>query len=272
MVTCALPYVNYIPHVGHLAGCHLPGDIFSRFQKLLGNDCIYIGGTDEHGTPTSVQAQKLGVSPKKLCDTFYKEHKKIYDWFLIGYDNFSRTSRQIHHKTTQNFFLKIQKNGYVDEKTVELAYCKTCKRTLPDRYVNGKCYYCGYENARGDQCESCTKVMDVKKMKNLRCAICNSKPIFQKQRHLFIKLDRLSPKLKQLISKQTHWSPRQLCDYLRDEYGIVYKSRQSYYDILHEAKVSWKKSQKQNSQGDPEEILGTREAIKKNTGGTTPDH
>lgn len=206
VVTCALPYVNNIPHVGNIVGSHLPGDIFARYLKLRKLNVIYIGGSDEHGTPTTVTAQKLGITPQQLTNKLYEVHKQIYNWLNIGYDNFSRTSKKIHHKTTQQFYKKIEQNGYVKEKTIKLPYCETCKRTLPDRYVEGQCPHCKAEKARGDQCDNCTKLLDPQQLIKPYCTICGKTPTFKNQKHLFLDLKKLEPKIKKWIENQKHWN------------------------------------------------------------------
>lgn len=206
LVTAALPYVNNIPHIGNIVGSHLPADIFARFMRILNYDVTFIGGADEHGTPAEVSANKKGISPKELCDYYYEIHKKIYEWFDISYDNFSRTSKEIHHKITQQFFMEIYKNGYIKEGRISLPYCENCKRVLPDRYVNGICPFCGYENARGDQCENCGKMLNPTELKNPKCAICGNTPKIIEKEHLFFDLKKLKQELKEWIeSKEGIW-------------------------------------------------------------------
>lgn len=206
LITAALPYVNNVPHCGNIVGSHLPADIFSRFCRLKGYDTLFIGGTDEHGTPIIIAAQKRGMSPQELSDYFYKIHKEIYDWFNFKYDNFSRTSREVHHQTSQEFFLKIYKAGYILEKELKLPFCLSCQRFLPDRYIEGICPHCSYESARGDQCENCGRVLDPIELKEPRCATCGSQDIeFRKTKHLFLDLRKLSDKLKSWIESNKHW-------------------------------------------------------------------
>jgi len=209
LVTCALPYVNNVPHIGNIVGSHLPADIFARFCRLLGHEIIFIGGSDEHGTPIEVAAEKLGVTPKELCDKYYEVHKEIYSWLDISYDNFSRTSLPEHHKTTREFFMKIYEHGYISEGKLRLPYCENCNRVLPDRYVEGTCPRCGYENARGDQCERCSALLNPDELIDARCVICGGKPIMKEIKHLFLNLDKLQPELKDWIeSKRGIWSPQ----------------------------------------------------------------
>lgn len=207
LITCALPYVNNVPHIGNIAGSHLPADIFARYCRLAGYETVFIGGSDEHGTPTEVASAKLGVKPRELCDSYYEVHSRIYEWLEISYDNFSRTSRRVHHETTAEFFKKVYENGYVTEGTLHLPYCGHDRRFLPDRYVEGICPICGYTAARGDQCESCSTLLNPDELKEPRCALCGNTPVFKETKHLFLKLDKLEPELKKWIEgKRGIWS------------------------------------------------------------------
>ncbi|MBI4447916.1 methionine--tRNA ligase [Candidatus Woesearchaeota archaeon] len=206
LVTAALPYTNNVPHIGNIVGSHLPADIFARYCRLMGYDTVFIGGTDEHGTATEITAQKYGVTPKRVCDFFYSIHKQIYEWFEISYDNFSRTSNPTHHKFSQEFFKKVYENKFMVEKELDLPYCKVCAKYLSDRFIEGVCPSCGYEKAKGDQCESCSRILDPIKLKNPSCAVCGSEKIeFKKVKHLFLDLEKLSPKLEAWIKKQDMW-------------------------------------------------------------------
>ncbi len=205
LVTAALPYVNNIPHLGHIVGSHLPADIFARFSRLRGYDTLFVGGSDENGTPSEIAAESIGIDIATFCAKLHKEHKKIYDWFNISYDNFSRTSSEIHHKITQEFFLEVYKKGFISKGKLSLFFCENDKRFLPDRYVEGTCAKCGYEHANGDQCEKCTAVIDVKQLHDPKCRICGKQPIIRESDHLFFKLDMLSDKLESWIRSNSHW-------------------------------------------------------------------
>lgn len=206
LITSALPYTNNVPHVGNIVGSHLPADIFARYCRAIGYDTVFIGGTDEHGTATEIAAQIHNLTPKQLCDFFYKIHKEIYDWFEISYDNFSRTSKPIHYKTTQEFFKEIYKKGYVSEEELDLPFCLKCQRQLADRYIEGTCPYCSHDRARGDQCEKCGNLLEPTNLKNPYCAVCKSKNIeFRKSKHLFLNLDKLSTKIEKWVKSNKHW-------------------------------------------------------------------
>ncbi|MEM0481220.1 MAG: methionine--tRNA ligase [Candidatus Aenigmatarchaeota archaeon] len=202
LVTAALPYVNNLPHLGNIAGSHLPADIYAKFLKLLGKDVIFVGGTDEHGSPIEIAALKQNKNPKDLCNELYEIHKKIYNWLRIDYDIFSRTSNKTNHELTQYIFKKLYENGYIFEQIQELPYCENCKRFLPDRYVEGICPYCKYEKARGDQCENCGRLLDPKDLIEPKCAICGNKPIFKESKHLFLDLRKFEKRLKKWIEKK----------------------------------------------------------------------
>lgn len=205
LVTAALPYTNNLPHVGNVAGSHLPADIYQKLLRLFGYDVIFIGGTDEHGSPIEIAARNEKTTPKELCDKYHELHKKIYEWLDIEYDNFSRTSNRVNHEMTQYIFKKLYENGFIFEDIMTLPYCEFDKMFLPDRYVIGTCKYCGYEKARGDQCENCGKLLDPKDLIEPKCIVCNNRPIFKESKHLFLDLRKLEKKLAKWISKKKYW-------------------------------------------------------------------
>jgi len=205
LVLCALPYTNGIPHIGNIVGSHLPADIFARFCRLKGYETLFIGGTDENGAPTEIVARELKISPKKLTDILHEIHKQIYEWLYISYDYFSRTSSLTHHKVTQEFFKKLYRREYISKKNLIMPYCEKDKLFLPDRYVEGKCPYCGYEHAHGDQCEKCTKLLDPDKLIDPKCKICGNKPVFKETKHLFFKLNKLEKKIEKWIESNRKW-------------------------------------------------------------------
>lgn len=207
LITSALPYVNNVPHLGNIIGAVLSADVFARFCRSFGHDIIYICGTDEHGTATETKALEEGVTPKQICDKYYKIHKKVYDWFNISFDDFGRTSTKEQTELTQDIFLKLQKNGFIVEDIVEQLYCEKCNKFLADRFVEGTCPYCDYEDARGDQCDNCSRMLNAVELKNPRCRVCSSTPVIRKTEHLFIDLPKLKPKLLKWIDESSkNWS------------------------------------------------------------------
>ncbi|MGA2665241.1 MAG: methionine--tRNA ligase [Nitrososphaerales archaeon] len=205
LVCCALPYTNAVPHVGNIVGSHLPADIFARYCRLKGYETLFVGGADENGTPTEVAALELKVSTQRLTDVFYEVHRRIYDWFEISYDNFSRTSLPVHHRTTQDFFLNIYGKGFISAGTLTLPYCENDRLFLADRYVQGTCPVCGYAFARGDQCENCATLLEPAQLIDPRCKIDGSTPVFRDSENLFLELGKLEGDLKAWIDSNGHW-------------------------------------------------------------------
>lgn len=196
LVTSALPYVNNIPHLGNLIQV-LSADVYSRFCRLRGYDTLYVCGTDEYGTATETKAQEEGKTPRELCDYYNAIHNDIYRWFNIAFDYFGRTSTPQQTEVTQSIFLDLERNGHIKEHVIEQLYCATCGRFLADRYVRGVCPSCGYEDARGDQCEHCGKLLDPTELKSPRCSSCGAQPEIRETRHLYIDLPGILPAYEQ---------------------------------------------------------------------------
>jgi methionyl-tRNA synthetase len=198
LITAALPYVNNIPHLGNIIQ-DLSGDAFARYCRLAGHETLYICGTDEYGTATETKALEEGVTPRALCDRYHAVHADIYRWFDISFDRFGRTSVPVHTEITQHIFTKLHENGYIIERTLQQPYCERCARFLADRYVLGTCPHCRYADARGDQCESCGKLLDPAELVDPRCSVCGARPVIRETRHLFIDLVKGLPRLRNWI-------------------------------------------------------------------------
>ncbi len=208
LVTSALPYVNNVPHLGNLIQV-LSADVFARWCRIYGYETLYICGTDEYGTATETRAMEEGISPQELCDRYYKIHKEIYDWFGIAFDNFGRTSRPIHTEITQSLFLDNEKAGYLLEEESNQIYCPDKDMFLADRFVRGTCPYCGYKEARGDQCENCGKLLDPTDLIAPYSPICPGELTVRPTRHLYIDLPSIKPLLQEWVEKtsvQGFWS------------------------------------------------------------------
>ena len=200
LITSALPYVNNIPHLGNLIQV-LSADVYARYCRLQGYDTLYVCGTDEYGTATETKALEEGITPRELCDRYYKVHAEVYEWFNIAFDSFGRTSTPKHTKITQGIFLGLDSNGYIKEKTEEQTYCENCDRFLADRYVRGTCPHCGYAEARGDQCESCGKLLDPTDLVEPRCGVCGTTPVVRETSHLYIDLPAIRPRLEEWMDR-----------------------------------------------------------------------
>jgi methionyl-tRNA synthetase len=200
LITSALPYINNVPHLGNLIQV-LSADAFARFCRLRGYDTLYVCGTDEYGTATETRAAVEGISPRELCDRYYSIHAGIYEWFHIAFDKFGRTSTSIQTEIVQDIFRKLDAGGYIAERTIEQLHCESCGRFLADRYVRGTCPHCGYTEARGDQCESCGKLLDPTDLKEPRCSSCGSTPALKPTKHLYIDLPKLKDRLEAWIGE-----------------------------------------------------------------------
>jgi methionyl-tRNA synthetase len=200
LITSALPYVNNIPHLGNLIQV-LSADVFARFCRQYGYETLYVCGTDEYGTATETRAIQEGVTPKELCDHYNKIHTDIYDWFNIAFDEWGRTSTPEQTEIVQHIFNECDRAGFIREQEIEQLFCESCDRFLADRYVHGECPHCGYEHARGDQCEDCGKLLDPTDLVNPRCGTCSAEPHLKSTRHLYIDLPRALPKLQKWMDK-----------------------------------------------------------------------
>ncbi|MDD3263548.1 MAG: methionine--tRNA ligase [Candidatus Nanoarchaeia archaeon] len=201
LITSALPYVNNVPHLGNLIGCVLSADVFARFSRLMGHDVLYVCGTDEHGTATEAKAIEENLTPKQICDKYHKIHDQIYKWMQISFDAFGRTSDKEHHEITTEIFKRIYDNGFIIKKTEEKVYCPTCQKFLADRFVYGTCPHCGYQDARGDQCDNCGKLLNPEELKEPKCKTCQTTPIMKETEHLYITLDKMQKDIQDFFDK-----------------------------------------------------------------------
>ncbi len=203
LVTSALPYANGPLHLGHIAGAYLPADIYVRYQRLKGRDVLFICGSDEHGVPITVTADKEGVTPQEVVDRYHDINKTSFEKLGIAFDNYSRTSLPIHHKTAQEFFTELNNQGDLIVKDSEQFYSEKSKRFLPDRYVEGTCPHCGYDRARGDQCDKCGKWLEPKELINPRSKIDGSKPILKETQHWYFPMGRFAEEWKRWFESKT---------------------------------------------------------------------
>ena len=199
LVCAAWPYINAIPHLGTLIGSVLSADVFARYLRLKGEDVVYVSGSDEHGTPIEVEAIRRNISPKEYTDKMHEIVSDLFKKWGISFDNYTRTENPIHIEFVRGIYKKIEKNGYVFTKIQQLPYCPNCKRFLPDRFVEGVCPYCGYEKARGDQCDNCGRLLEPIQLVNSHCVICGATPEIRETKHWFFNLSAFQDKLKEYI-------------------------------------------------------------------------
>ncbi len=205
LVTAALPYANGPIHLGHLAGAYLPADIYVRYQRLKGRDVLYICGSDEHGVPITITAEKEGITPQQVVDKYHYMNKESFERFGMSFDNYSRTSLPLHHQTAQEFFLELYKKGILKEKTTKQLYCENDRMFLADRYVEGICPVCGSPGARGDQCEKCGSWLEQTDLIEPKCKICGSTPVIRDTSHWYLPLGEFQKRLEEWMETKTDW-------------------------------------------------------------------
>ncbi len=201
LVTSALPYVNGPIHLGHLSGAYLPADIYVRYKRLKGDDILYICGSDEHGVPITISADKESVKPQVIIDRYHEINKKAFEQFGMSFDNYSRTSLPVHHETAKEFFLEFYNRGLLIEKKSNQFYDEQAKMFLPDRYVEGTCPKCGYEQARSDECENCGSLYDPSELINPVSKITGKTPSLKETSHFYFPLGKYQPALEKYINE-----------------------------------------------------------------------
>ena len=207
LVAVAWPYANGSIHIGQLAGPYIPADIFARYHRLKGNEVLMVSGSDSHGTPVTLKAEARGVSPEEV---FLQYHTEFLDnWKRLGitFDLFTSTHTDNHAAVAQDMFLTLQKNGYIYKDTMMQPYCEADKRFLADRYVEGTCPHCGFEGARGDQCDSCGRILDPQDLVNMTCRLCGGSLVIRETEHFFLKLSAFQDRLLEWVQAQKHWRP-----------------------------------------------------------------
>lgn len=207
LVAIAWPYSNGPFHIGHFAGAYLPGDTFARFQRLRGNEVLMVSGSDMHGTPTLVRAEKEGVSPEAVALRYHAVNKEAFERLGCSYDLYTHTHTVVHEKTVQELFLALLENGCIRRRTEEGPYCPKHRRFLPDRYLVGTCPHCGFDQARGDECDHCGRPLEPRELRSPRCSLCDTPAEFRPSEHFYLELDRLQPGLAEYLAHQSHWRP-----------------------------------------------------------------
>jgi len=206
-VTAALPYANGGLHIGHIAGCYLPADIYVRYLRLKGRDVVFICGSDEHGVPITIRARKENSTPQEIVDKYHTLMKRTFEEFGISFSIYSRTSSPIHHKTASDFFLNLYNKGGFTESVTEQYYDEKVGQFLADRYITGTCPNCGNPNAYGDQCERCGTSLSPLDLKNPVSALSGEKPVLRATKNWFLPLDKLQPQIESYVNSHSDWKP-----------------------------------------------------------------
>ena len=202
LITSALPYINGIKHLGNMVGSMLPADVYSRYLRQRGHEVLYICATDEHGTPAELAAKEQGIPVAEFCAQAHDAQKAVYDGFALAFDYFGRSSSEQNVEITQHFARRLNENGFIEERAIRQVYSPADGRFLPDRYVEGTCPHCGYDKARGDQCENCTRVLDPTDLIDPRSAISGSTELeVRETKHLFLLQSKLQHEVEEWVSR-----------------------------------------------------------------------
>lgn len=207
LVTSALPYANGPLHLGHLAGAYLTADLYVRYKRLTGAEVAYICGSDEHGVPITIAAEKEGVNPQDIVDRFHEMNKKTFSEFGISFDYYGRTSSNVHHETSQEIFTHLYDKGFFKKKTEQQLYDSKADMFLPDRYVKGTCPNCGFEEAYGDQCENCGTSLSPTELISPLSALSGEKPELKETEHWYMPLGDIQPKFEKWLNTRENWKP-----------------------------------------------------------------
>lgn len=205
LVTAALPYANGPVHIGHLAGCYLPADIYVRYLRLNKKDVLFICGSDEHGVPITIKAKKEGITPQQVVDKYHKIMSDAFNAFGISFDIYSRTSNKTHHETAAGFFKVLYDKGVFTEEITQQYFDETANQFLADRYIMGTCPICSNENAYGDQCERCGSTLNATDLIHPHSTLSGATPILKETKNWFLPLDKLSPKILDYIEHHKDW-------------------------------------------------------------------
>lgn len=199
----AWPYANGSLHLGRIAVL-LPGDILARYHRLMGDEVVFLSGTDCHGTPVTMKAKEEGLTPLEISNKYHKEFKNGFNKLGFSFDIFEKTHSDFHEEKVKEFILDLYQKGYIYEKTIEQTYCEKCNEFLLDRYIEGKCPYCG-GYATGDQCEECSEIIEIDELIDKRCKACKSEPVVKETKHLFFALSNFENDVRRLVIRQHGW-------------------------------------------------------------------
>jgi len=201
----AWPYANGPLHLGHVAGAYLPADIFARYHRLKGNEVLMVSGSDQHGTPITIRAERESITPQEVVDRYHRQFVDCWQKLGISFDLFTTTGTLNHSQVTHDIFLGLLKDGYIYKDEMLQAYCPKCQRSLPDRYLEGTCPHCGFTKARGDECDDCGKPINPSDLKDLRCYLCSTTPRFESSEHFFLRLSSFQDELASWVKDKAYW-------------------------------------------------------------------
>lgn len=206
LITAALPYANGYIHLGHCAGAYLPADLYARYARLRGHEVLFLCGSDEHGAPITIAAEQEGISPKELVERYHRANAEAFSRFGVSFDYYGRTTDPLHYEFAQNFFRVLLQRGYLEQREEEQFYDEDAGMFLPDRYVEGTCPQCGYEAARGDQCDRCGAYYSQLELRNPRSRITGKPPVVRRTVHWYFLLSRFQQALEHYIEgKSAEW-------------------------------------------------------------------
>jgi methionyl-tRNA synthetase len=205
LVSVAWPYANSPLHLGHLAGCYISPDIFARYHRLRGNHVLMVSGSDTHGTPITVSAEQQGITPNEVIERYHTSFLETFVGLGISFDLFTHTNTENHWAVTTDMFSRLRERGYIYSETMQVLYCDQDRRFLADRYVEGVCPFCGFEDARGDQCDRCGKPLDALELVRPRCKFCGHTPRVRETEHFFLDLAQFNEPLKAWVADKTYW-------------------------------------------------------------------
>ncbi|MHB1434978.1 MAG: methionine--tRNA ligase [Thermoplasmata archaeon] len=206
-VGVAWPYANGPVHIGQLAGAYVPADIFARYHRLRGDEVLFVSGSDMHGTPILLTAEREGTTADTVAERNHRIHASTFQRLGISFDLYTHTRTEVHARTVEELFLRLLERGYLQRQTQESPYCPKELRFLPDRYLTGTCPFCGSPSARGDECDRCGRPLDPRGLQDPHCRICGSPAEFRPSEHFYLRLDKIQPELEAWIARQTHWRP-----------------------------------------------------------------
>ena len=207
LVAVAWPYANGSIHMGQTAGAYLPADIFARYHRMNGDEVLMVSGSDSHGTPVTLEAEKRGVSPEDVFKEYHDQFLDNWDRLGISFDLFTSTHTDNHASVSQDIFSSLYKNGHISKGTMMQPFCESDNRFLADRYVQGSCPHCSFETARGDQCDNCSRTLDPQDLMGMVCLLCGSTPVIRETEHFFLNLSSFNDELLEWIGNKTYWRP-----------------------------------------------------------------